>query len=76
MNDSKVVEIEDLWFSYNGTLILKEVNLAVHERDFIAIIGPNGGGKTTLVKLLIERQLQDTPSRDICFASCDEVRSI
>ncbi|MFC1863155.1 metal ABC transporter ATP-binding protein [Thermodesulfobacteriota bacterium] len=53
MSESKVVEIEDLWFSYNGTLILKEVNLTVHAKDFIAIIGPNGGGKTTLVKLIL-----------------------
>jgi zinc transport system ATP-binding protein len=53
MNDSKVVEIEDLWFSHNGTLILREVNLTINARDFIAIIGPNGGGKTTLVKLIL-----------------------
>ena len=53
MNNSKVVEIEDLWFSFNGTYVLKEVNLTIHERDFIAIIGPNGGGKTTLLKLIL-----------------------
>lgn len=48
-----VIEIVDLWFSYNGTPVLKDVNLSVKEGDFLAIIGPNGGGKTTLVKLIL-----------------------
>jgi len=33
--------------------VLKDVNLSVHPRDFLAIIGPNGGGKTTLLKLML-----------------------
>jgi zinc transport system ATP-binding protein len=33
--------------------VLKGVNLSVHPRDFLAIIGPNGGGKTTLLKLML-----------------------
>ena len=53
MNNSKVVEIEDLWFSYNGNSVLKEVNLTIRSGDFLVIIGPNGGGKTTLVKLIL-----------------------
>ncbi len=53
MSDPIVVDIQDLWFSYNGNPILKEVNLTINSGDFIAIIGPNGGGKTTLVKLVL-----------------------
>jgi zinc transport system ATP-binding protein len=48
-----IIEVSDLWFSYNGIPILKEVNLTVHRGDFIALLGPNGGGKTTLLKLLL-----------------------
>lgn len=48
-----VIEIRDLWFSFNGQPVLSEVNLDVHEKDFLAIIGPNGGGKTTLLKLIL-----------------------
>ncbi|MBT8407337.1 MAG: ABC transporter ATP-binding protein [Deltaproteobacteria bacterium] len=48
-----IIEVSDLWFSYNGVLILKEVNLTIHRGDFIALLGPNGGGKTTLLKLLL-----------------------
>jgi zinc transport system ATP-binding protein len=50
---SPVIEISDLWFSYNAALILENVNLTVAKGDFLAIIGPNGGGKTTLIKLML-----------------------
>ncbi len=46
-------EISNLSASYNGTLVLEKVNLKVRENDFIGIIGPNGGGKTTLLKVIL-----------------------
>ncbi len=48
-----VIEISDVTFSYDGTPALEEVNLTVRERDFVSIVGPNGGGKTTLLKLIL-----------------------
>ena len=48
-----IVEIKDLDFSYNGEAVLKDVNLTIRQKDFVAIIGPNGGGKTTLLKLML-----------------------
>ncbi|MFN3534738.1 MAG: ATP-binding cassette domain-containing protein, partial [Desulfatiglandales bacterium] len=48
-----VIEIEDLSFAYGNRPILEGINLRVKERDFLAIIGPNGGGKTTLVRLIL-----------------------
>jgi len=48
-----VVEVKNLWFSYNGNLILRDVNLEIKKGEFLAVIGPNGGGKTTLVKLIL-----------------------
>ena len=53
MTDSTIIEVRNLWFSFNGQPVLKGVNLSVHPRDFLAIIGPNGGGKTTLLKLML-----------------------
>ncbi len=49
----EVIRIENLWFSYNGEPVLREVNLSVQDREFLALIGPNGGGKTTLLKLML-----------------------
>jgi zinc transport system ATP-binding protein len=51
--DSPVIEVRDLWFSFNGQEVLKEVNLTVNAGCFLAVIGPNGGGKTTLLKLML-----------------------
>jgi zinc transport system ATP-binding protein len=48
-----IIEIRDLWFSFNSIPILKEVNLTIRSGDFIAFLGPNGGGKTTLLKLML-----------------------
>ncbi|MGD9366607.1 MAG: ABC transporter ATP-binding protein [Desulfobacteraceae bacterium] len=48
-----VVKIEAVSFTYNGQTALENVNLTIAEGDFMALIGPNGGGKTTLIKLMI-----------------------
>jgi zinc transport system ATP-binding protein len=48
-----VISLTGVDFSYNGELVLKDVNLEVHEREMIGIIGPNGGGKTTLLRLIL-----------------------
>ena len=48
-----ILDIKNLDFSYDGETVLKDVNLTVRQKDFMAIIGPNGGGKTTLLKLVL-----------------------
>lgn len=48
-----MVSIKNVEFSYHKNLVLSNVSLSVFERDFIGIIGPNGGGKTTLVKIIL-----------------------
>lgn len=52
MQDS-IVDIKDVWFAYNGQTVLEDVSLEIRQGDFIAMIGPNGGGKTTLLKLML-----------------------
>jgi len=49
----EVVAIRHLWAGYEGEQVLEDVNLSVHELDFVGLIGPNGGGKTTLIKVLL-----------------------
>jgi zinc transport system ATP-binding protein len=48
-----IIEIKNLSFSYDKQKILENINLSVKEKDFLAIIGPNGGGKSTLLKLIL-----------------------
>ncbi len=48
-----IIEIGNLDFAYKGETVLQNVNLSVGQGDFLAIIGPNGGGKTTLLKLIL-----------------------
>lgn len=50
---NKVIEIEQLSAGYDHKSVLRDINLSVYERDFLGIIGPNGGGKTTLIKLIL-----------------------
>ncbi len=48
-----IIEAQNVFFAYNGENVLEDVNLSITEGDFVAMIGPNGGGKTTLLKLLL-----------------------
>lgn len=48
-----LIEIKHLAAGYDGRTVLRDINLTVYERDFLGIIGPNGGGKTTLIKCII-----------------------
>ena len=48
-----VVEFRDVSFSYNGSLVIDEANIDVREKELISIVGPNGGGKTTLLRLML-----------------------
>lgn len=47
------LEIKNLSFSYGETPILKDVSLLLPEGEFLAVIGPNGGGKSTLLKIIL-----------------------
>ncbi len=50
---STLIELKGISASYNGYAVLAEVNLKIREGDFIGVIGPNGGGKTTLLKVIL-----------------------
>ncbi len=50
---STLFTIESLTAGYENKVVLKDVTMAVDENDFIGIIGPNGGGKTTLLKVIL-----------------------
>ena len=48
-----LLEMHSLSASYGANVVLQDVNFRVSENDFIGVIGPNGGGKTTLLKIIL-----------------------
>lgn len=48
MKSQPILQLTDIAASYDKKEVLRNVNLTVYENDFLGIIGPNGGGKTTL----------------------------
>lgn len=48
-----IIVIKNLSAGYDGRNVLHDINLTVYEQDFLGIIGPNGGGKTTLMKCIL-----------------------
>jgi len=53
MTTTPAIEMNGVWFSYDNTPILEDISFTLKQGDFLAMIGPNGGGKTTLLKLLL-----------------------
>ena len=47
------IEVKHLYFKYENEWVLEDINFTLKDKEFLAIIGPNGGGKTTLLKLLL-----------------------
>jgi zinc transport system ATP-binding protein len=48
-----IIEIRDVCLVFNGQPVLTDINLQVKKGAFLAMIGPNGGGKTTLLRLML-----------------------
>lgn len=49
----QLVQLKNVYVGYGDDPVLKNVNLDVYDKDFIGVIGPNGGGKTTLIKTIL-----------------------
>jgi len=48
-----ILEVKNLSFSYDKDRVLEGINFTYESSDFLSIIGPNGGGKSTLLKLIL-----------------------
>jgi len=49
-----VIELEDVWYRFDGgPAVLEAISLGVRDREFIGVVGPNAGGKSTLLKIIL-----------------------
>ena len=53
MEKQRLISLEGISHSFREKAVLKNVTLQVNEHDFMAITGPNGGGKTTLLRIIL-----------------------
>ncbi len=73
-----ILSVSDLGFRYHGRSILENINFELRESELIAVLGPNGVGKTTLLKCLntINRPLSGTvivEDRNVLKMRADEI---
>ena len=47
------IKIENLNFAYGPVSVLENAQVEINDREFISVVGPNGGGKTTLLKIML-----------------------
>src|SRR5690625_1212087 len=53
MNSQSIIELESVSFNYGKENVLEDINLSIKQGSFVGILGPNGGGKTTFIKIIL-----------------------
>jgi zinc transport system ATP-binding protein len=67
--------LEDVWASVGGQLVLESISLVLERPSFVALIGPNGGGKTTLLRVVLGLVQPDRGSVRVLGRTAREARS-
>ena len=73
--ENKIIAIENVWLSYTDKNILEDINLDIYQGDFLLITGPNGGGKTSLLRTILRLQ-SPTKGRISFFRQGEPVSSL
>lgn len=53
MSKAPTIQLENISYSYGGPAVLKDVSLDIQDGEFLGIVGPNAGGKSTLLKIIL-----------------------
>lgn len=73
--ENKIISIENLWLSYTDKNVLEDINLDIFEGDFLLVSGPNGGGKTSLLRTILGLQ-KPTRGHIYFFEKGEQVSSL
>ena len=76
MTSAAALLLNKVFFSYEKTPILNNVNISISPGEFVGIFGPNGGGKTTLLKIIMGFLKQDKGSVSLFGKPPEEARSL
>ncbi len=75
MGENAVIEMQNVQFSYDGEPVLKNVSFSLEPMKFVSVVGPNGGGKTTLLKLILGLVKPTSGKVTVLGKSPEEARS-
>jgi len=70
-----VIEIDNVNFTYTREPVLKNVSLSIANEEFIGVVGPNAGGKSTLIKLILGLMEPDSGTITVLGTSPEDARS-
>jgi len=74
MEQNQIVKFKDVCFAYDRAPVLEDVNFTIQERTFISIVGPNAGGKTTLLKLMLGLLKPSRGIVEVCGQTPEQAR--
>jgi len=69
MDRDIAIKFDSVSFSYSDTKVLEDASFHIHSGEFVAMVGPNGSGKTTVLKLLFGLEKPDKGTVDICAST-------
>ena len=70
-----IIEVEDLTVSRSGEKVIENASFSVYRGDFVGVVGPNGGGKTTLIKAILGVLPRDSGSIRLFGEGVDSFKS-
>ncbi len=70
------VEVKDVWFAYDREPVIEAADFTIEQGDFVSVVGPNGGGKTTILKLILGLLRADRGRIRVLGQSPDRVRRL
>jgi len=75
MNEDEIVRLKNIGVSYGDIPVLEDITLSIFKHDFLGIIGPNGGGKSTLLKVILGLVKPYSGAVSVFGKSPEQVRS-